>query len=64
MDWSPKAPETVNREPFSVEQLKAILDAFHSFRVTWIALALAAGVPSELEQRVTGHRTAVVVLKH
>jgi integrase len=37
---------------------------FHSFRVTWITLALAAGVPLELVQRVTGHRTAAVVLKH
>jgi integrase len=37
---------------------------FHSFRVTWITLALAAGVPLELVQRVTGHRTTAVVLKH
>jgi len=37
---------------------------FHSFRVTWITLALAAGVPLELVQRVTGHRTAEVVMKH
>jgi integrase len=37
---------------------------FHSFRVTWITLALAAGVPLELVQRVTGHRTVEVVMKH
>ena len=37
---------------------------FHSFRMTWITLALAAGVPLELVQRVTGHRTAEVVMKH
>jgi integrase len=37
---------------------------FHSFRVTWITLALAAGVPLELVQRVTGHRTVEIVLKH
>ena len=30
---------------------------------TWF-LALAAGVPLELVQRVTGHRTVAVVLKH
>ena len=36
----------------------------HSFRVTWITLALAAGVPLELVQRVTGHRTVEVVMKH
>ncbi len=37
---------------------------FHSFRVTWITLALSAGVPLELVQRVTGHKTTQVVLKH
>jgi hypothetical protein len=36
----------------------------HSFRVTWITLALAAGVPLELVQRVTGHKTVEIVLKH
>lgn len=35
-----------------------------SFGVTWITLAVAAGVPLELVQRVTGHRTAAVVMKH
>ncbi|MCE9616440.1 MAG: tyrosine-type recombinase/integrase [Lentisphaerae bacterium] len=37
---------------------------FHSFRVTWITIALAAGVPLEIVQRVTGHKTVDVVLKH
>ena len=37
---------------------------FHSLRVTWVTLALTAGVPLELVQRVTGHRTTDVVLKH
>jgi len=37
---------------------------FHSFRVTWITLALASGVPLELVQRVTGHRTVEIVMKH
>lgn len=37
---------------------------FHSFRVTWITLALAAGVPMELVTRVTGHQSVAVVLKH
>jgi hypothetical protein len=32
--------------------------------VTWITLALASGVPLELVQRVTGHRTVAVVMKH
>ena len=42
----------------------ASIHDFHSFRVTWITLALAAGVPLELVQRVTGHRTVEVVMKH
>jgi hypothetical protein len=43
---------------------RASVHDFHSFRVTWITLALAAGVPLELVQRVTGHRTVEIVLKH
>jgi integrase len=43
---------------------KASIRDFHSFRVTWITLALASGVPLELVQRVTGHRTVEVVMKH
>ncbi len=43
---------------------RASIHDFHSFRVTWITLALAAGVPLELVQRVTGHRTVEVVMKH
>src|SRR5690606_37411536 len=45
-------------------QRRASVHDFHSFRVTWITLALAAGVPLELVQRVTGHRTVAVVLRH
>jgi len=45
-------------------QRKASVRDFHSFRVTWITLALAAGIPIELVQRVTGHRTVLVVMKH
>ena len=43
---------------------RASVRDFHSFRVTWITLALAAGVPLELVQRVSGHKTTEVVLKH
>jgi hypothetical protein len=32
--------------------------------VTWVTLALTAGVPLELVQKVTGHRTTDIVLKH
>ena len=43
---------------------RASLRDFHSFRVTWVTLALAAGVPLELVQRVTGHKTVEIVQKH
>jgi integrase len=43
---------------------RASVRDFHSFRSTWITLALAAGVPMELVTRVTGHQTVDVVLKH
>lgn len=43
---------------------KASVRDFHSFRVTWVTLALSAGVPLEIVQRVTGHRTASIVMKH
>ncbi len=39
---------------------RASVHDFHSFRATWITFALAAGVPLELVQRVTGHRTVEV----
>ncbi|HPA17483.1 MAG TPA: tyrosine-type recombinase/integrase [Verrucomicrobiae bacterium] len=43
---------------------RASIRDFHSFRVTWVTLALTAGVPLELVQRVTGHKTVDIVLKH
>lgn len=43
---------------------RASLRDFHSFRVTWITLALSAGVPMELVRKVTGHRCAEIVLKY
>jgi len=43
---------------------RASIRDFHSFRVTWVTLALIAGVPLELVQKVTGHQTTDVVLKH
>ena len=43
---------------------RASMRDFHSFRVTWVTLALTAGVPLELVQKVTGHKTAEIVLKH
>ena len=46
------------------ELRKASVRVFHSFRVTWVTLALTAGVPLEIVQKVTGHRTAAIVMKH
>jgi hypothetical protein len=43
---------------------RASVRDFHSLRITWVTLALTAGVPLELVQRVTGHKTTDVVLKH
>ena len=44
--------------------MRASVKDFHSLRTTWITMALSAGVPMELVQRVTGHSTVAVVLKH
>ena len=41
---------------------RASVRDFHSFRVTWITLALAAGVPIEMVRKVTGHASVEVVL--
>jgi len=43
---------------------RASVRDFHSFRVTWVTLALTAGLPLELVQKVTGHKTTDIVLKH
>jgi integrase len=43
---------------------KASIRDFHSLRVTWVTVALSAGVPIEIVQKVTGHRTASIVQKH
>lgn len=43
---------------------RASVRDFHSLRVTWITLALAASVPLELVHRATGYRTVGVVMKH
>lgn len=40
------------------------LVGWHSFRTTWVTLALLRGVPIEIVRTVTGHRTAEIVLKY
>ena len=52
------------RSPRQVGVRRASLRDFHSFRVTWVTLALVAGVPIEVVKKVTGHRTVEVVMKH
>jgi len=47
------------------ERLKrGSLRGWHAFRTTFITLALSAGMPMELVQRITGHTTVSVVMKH
>jgi integrase len=56
------------RGPIHVQRKEGLRRAsirdFHSFRVTWVTLALTARVPLELVQKVTGHKTTDIVLKH
>lgn len=52
------------RSPRQVGVRRASLRDFHSFRVTWVTLALVAGVPIEVVKKVTGHRTVEIVMKH
>ena len=41
----------------------SILD-WHGLRVSWVTLALSAGIPVEVVKLVTGHTTTELVLKH
>jgi integrase len=63
---TPPAPETPHRENMWIKPEKGLRKAsvhgFHSFRTTWVTLALTAGVPIDLVRKVTGHRTADIVL--
>ncbi|VGO17583.1 hypothetical protein PDESU_06181 [Pontiella desulfatans] len=44
--------------------LKASLRDFHSFRTTFVTLALMRGMPLDIVRKITGHKTADVVMKH
>ncbi len=67
---SPPKPDTpfmtTLAEPKSGETRKhrGSLCGWHSFRTTFCTLALANGVSIEILQKITGHRTAEIVLKH
>ena len=54
--------ELKNERPSGVRRASKL--DFHSLRVTWITLALTAGMPIELVRLITGHRTVETVLKH
>lgn len=45
-------------------KLAASVRDFHSFRTTWVTLALMNGMPIETVRKVTGHQTASIVTKH
>ncbi|MFH0880321.1 MAG: tyrosine-type recombinase/integrase [Lentisphaerota bacterium] len=64
----PVLPETIRGVIHSEGQGQRLkrgsLRGWHSFRTTFITLALSAGLPMELVRRITGHTTVDVVLKH
>lgn len=45
-------------------KLAASIRDFHSFRTTWVTLALMNGMPIETVRKVTGHQTADIVTRH
>jgi integrase len=63
---APKPPDTPHRANVRASRKDGLRDAsvhgFHSLRTTWVTLALTAGVPIDLVRKVTGHRTADIVL--
>jgi integrase len=44
--------------------LSASVRDFHSFRTTFVTLALMAGMPLDIVRKITGHKAAEVVMKH
>ncbi|OIQ90079.1 tyrosine recombinase XerC [mine drainage metagenome] len=66
-DSQSSLPRSFEREIHQSRQIglrRASLRDFHSFRVTWVTLALNRGVPVELVRKVTGHQTVGIVLEH
>ena len=62
-DLERKAGDKGKRKPKGRTRRASVLD-WHALRVTWVTLALSAGVPMEVARLVTGHKTVEVVLKH
>ena len=50
--------------PEAPRKRRPSLKGWHSFRTTWITLAVSEGVPVELVAKVTGHRTGETLLKY
>ncbi len=50
--------------PDTPRKKRPSLKGWHSFRTTWTTMALSAGVPIEIVRRVTGHRTAEIVMEN
>ena len=62
---APAGPSTLAEiRPDSPRARRGSLVGWHSFRTTWVTLALSRGVPIEIVRTVTGHRTAEIVLKN
>ena len=61
----PKGPAMLaERKADSQRARRGSLIGWHSFRTTWVTLALSRGVPIDIVRTVTGHRTAEIVLKN
>jgi hypothetical protein len=50
--------------PDAQRKQRGSLRGWHSFRTTWTTLALSNGVPMEIVRKITGHRTAEIVMKN
>lgn len=60
---TPLGPVTVMRADGAGKRRVSVRD-FHSFRASWVTIALNSGVPIELVCRVTGHRSLDTLQKH
>jgi len=60
---SPLAPVTMVRHDGKGKRRVSVRD-FHSFRASWVTIALTHGVPVELVCIVTGHSSAETLRKH
>jgi len=59
----PIAPIHVEREPGKGIRRASVID-FHSFRATWVTIAMTHGVPIDVVCLVTGHGSVETLRKH